>query len=504
MLVEAISSEADQDLSPSCYDIAVVALVGGPQQRECVEWLRSHRHASGLWGAPETLCWNDTYISTYAASVALRASGHQDEADAAHTALKTIDTSLPVSETMTFGGFVDFLDRLSRDRSWPVPEHPQTVHRLIVEERAKWNRMKAWPEFYNPELSIAGFCAERAYGDDDIDLARLVDTFQTDNGAISHSPGASAGVLLEHERRGTRTRTGTGTGTGTGTDKLAGLLRYVRTRRPETLGYLDHLPHFVTAWSAMFAAEVGPIPPGLAHATAAMLAEYDGGLASPIGPSTVPGDPDTTACVLLAAHAAGLPLPEHPGLEQLYDPDKGCYRTFMFERDGSLSTNIHMAGLLHLTGRHRRRDEVLEWLHHQLLDLGVQNCKWHISPTYTLGEAARVLAPIDTPTSRNIRERAVARLLELQSDDGGWGTEQSTVEETAYAALGLAAAPETSSGPALPRAQEYLARTTPGLEPLWIGKTFYCLRPLVPVLHQVALTRIQQVTAGPSRSSAGR
>ncbi|MER6273749.1 hypothetical protein ACFY0B_25240 [Streptomyces sp. NPDC001797] len=223
---------------------------------------------------------------------------------------------------------------------------------------------------------------------------------------------------------------------------------------------------------------------------------------SPIGEFTVPGDPDSTACALTAAHHAGIPIPLHPGIEKLYNPGTGCYRTFMLERDGSLSTNIHMVELLNLTGEHERRDTVLQWLHEKIVTNGNCHCKWHISLMYALGEAARVLASISTTTALDIRAKAVERLLELQHQDGGWGVLDSTVEETAYAALGICAAADTHNElSTLNSAHKFLRSADMDLAPRWIGETLYCLEPLVPSLHQTALTRIRQVLREPKSTT---
>ncbi|MFD7015273.1 hypothetical protein [Streptomyces sp. NPDC059928] len=91
---------------------------------------------------------------------------------------------------------------------------------------------------------------------------------------------------------------------------------------------------------------------------------------------------------------------------------------------------------------------------------------------------------------------AAARLTSAQNNDGGWGERRLHGRETAYAAIGLAAAAEhglTSTGwdRTLRLAHRFLATHEPQLTPLWLGKTLYCVQPLVHVLHTVAIRRIE-------------
>nr|BEK69098.1 hypothetical protein KPHV_63250 [Kitasatospora purpeofusca] len=475
-----------QDLSASWYDVAMAALVEGPQRAACLDWLAGQRRPDGTWGADRAISWHDTYISTYAAAAAFHAAGHHALAEESVNALAAVRTDEPGCETLTFGGLVGTLDRIAAHIGLQGPRHPEQVARLIHEEDAKWDRMLSWESCYDPQLSIAGYCAERLFGTDHLDLVRVVEAFQAGNGSISNSPGASAGLILEARRRGARIAP----------LRLRRLEDYLATRRPEDIGYLDHAPHFATAWSVMFAAEAGPVEPAMVAETHAMVRELsDGyGLLCPVGgQATIPGDTDTSACVLAAGAAVGLPVFDLPAADLLYNQETGCYRTFHFERDGSVSTNIHLAGLLGLLGRHDRLDAVLNWLLERLTDGGEYRCKWHTSPVYALGETARVMARLDHPTARRLGEIARVRLRHLQNEDGGWGAPRSTVEESGYAVHGLAAAPHETDQVTLKRAAGFLAGAELDLSPLWIGKSLYCVNPLVPVLHRTALQRIEQL-----------
>ena len=146
-----MNSELSQlvDLSPSSYDIAAISLVPGPRQARCVDWLLKHARTEHTWGAPADRCWFDAYLSTYAAAIAIRNAGMGQLADRACRSLSEMVLASPLSapETLTFGGLVDVLDRISATRGWPLPAYPHVVH-SIIDGSSKLTGMLVW----------AGYC----------------------------------------------------------------------------------------------------------------------------------------------------------------------------------------------------------------------------------------------------------------------------------------------------------------------------------------------------------
>ncbi|MER5418044.1 hypothetical protein [Streptomyces virginiae] len=477
------------------YDVAAVALVEGPQQAACLRWLTEHRTTPTTWGAPSHVNWYDAYLSTYAAALALHNAGRRSLAGPALTGLAALVPPEPaeVLETLTFGGLVDALDRLCAHRGWPRPVHPEPVRAVVDRERDKWRRMRAWDRFLDPHRSIAGYCAERVYGDEDIDIDAFLEAFQAPNGSISNAPAASALFLLEAQRRDD----------AVAPERIERLRHYLHTC-PVPVGYLDWVPHFTTAWTVMFEDAAGILPTPEPAALDALCADlnHPSGLLCTVstldGGLTIPGDSDSTASAMLAARIMGRTVPDSTRLDMLYDPAQGCYRTFLFEHDPSVTSNIHMTAVLALEGRHDRLTQVLRWLT-QAVSEGRTLCKWHLSPLYALGELARITAGIDHPLAGPLCVQAVESLLATQNPDGGWGLHGSTTEETGYAVHGLAAAARSHAhayGPkttdALGGAHTYLTTHQPREAALWLGKTLYCLRPLVPVLHRTALALTEQ------------
>ncbi|MFK0175335.1 hypothetical protein ACIQVR_05155 [Streptomyces xanthochromogenes] len=173
-------------------------------------------------------------------------------------------------------------------------------------------------------------------------------------------------------------------------------------------------------------------------------------------------------------------------------PDRPAFLT---DRDGR-TVALSVAALLHLEQDHRRLLSVLHWLQTQTTQQDAETCKWHLSPTYAQGEMARVMSRIDHPLAHSLCANASTRIIHTQNSDGGWGTGGSTTEETAYAAVGLAAAAEqglttTSWESSLQQAHTFLSNHQPQLTPLWLGKTLYCVQPLVHLLHDTAIRRTE-------------
>ncbi len=476
-----------KDLSPSLYDIAVASLVPGPQQPEHIDWLVRHQNADGSWGAPVHLSGYDNYICTYAAAVALRNVGHVLAERVFELLLnRELWDVRNIPETLTFGGLVDALDRFGRYRAWePIPHHP-FIQTIVHHEQVKWDRMVQWADFYDPALSIAGYCAERIFGDDRIDVERFITTFQVRNGSIANSPSASAMTILDLERRGST--------------PPATLRQYVHSLQPRTTSYLDYVPHFATAWAIMFLNEIGfvaDIPRTDVEALHTALYDSKGRpqLLCTVGHTTIPGDTDSTACAILSAGYTGHFVPNVDFLEYMFHEDH--YQTFLMERDSSLSTNIHMAAVLMNYRKDALLQTILGWLKREIVDAGKDTCKWHLSPMYTMGELARVMARIPDVQASQLAVYAANYLLSCQKEDGGWGIHGSTVEETGYATLGLAAVAECLQADeqidtALDKAAAYQATAPAGYEALWIGKTLYCVEPLVPVLRSVSIERVRQ------------
>jgi hypothetical protein len=513
--LESLSYTSDE-VTQSPYDIAAVSLVPGPQQRVCVEWLVNNQHSDGTWSTPFCLSWHDHYICTYAGAIALRNYGLTDKAERALATLPSIRKrySIDTPETLTFGGLIVVLDRFAQTQGWwPIVQHDPLVQRIVDEEQDKWTRMLNWPDFYDANLSIAGYCGERVYGQPGVDLNRFLGNFQASNNSIARTPAASALCYLEILR----------TNSTVSADRLERLRSYLYSLNPHKspIQVIDHFMYFVMGWSLMYISELG-IPfdadkyPFVSLRLKAILSAVTGShglrLITAAGLAKFPGDPDTTSCAIAALDYTGHQVSHLTDLDVFYSADGGYYQTFLFERDPSLSTNIHISQVLAMTNS-PHLESVLQWLQHEIKEEGNIVCKWHLSPFYTMGEVARVAKRIRHPLAQTLAIDAAEYLLARQRPDGGWGLGNSTIEETGYTVLGLTAVFDKIYERrqqdvfldrlyrALMRGKAFLdAFETPlwitqtsSYPPLWVGKSNYCLKPLVRVLKAVSTGRIMQV-----------
>jgi hypothetical protein len=314
--------QARDHLSASIYDIAACALHEGPAQSVCLHWLADTYEKYGYWG--ENLSWQDRYLCTYSAGIAMLVAGQMGLAEEALASLPKIPTCYPDNRTANFGGSLAAFDTYATRRlRYPI-EHPGVVMKAIQYDAAKWNTIVHHEGFYDPRISTLGFFAEWSYINPEIDLNRLLDNFQVDNGSISNSPGASAFCLLACEEAGLNT------------GQVAALRQYIEQINPyqREIGILDQAPNFVTAWSLLF----------LDNTLAANAPDFDSirNLRQTVmrsrtmlsiceGSTTFPGDMDTTACALI-----GLNLPNKDrqrimrSFDEMFDADH--YLTFSFER----------------------------------------------------------------------------------------------------------------------------------------------------------------------------
>jgi halimadienyl-diphosphate synthase len=159
-----------------------------------------------------------------------------------------------------------------------------------------------------------------------------------------------------------------------------------------------------------------------------------------------------------------------------YYSEKG-YLSFPFEKNPSVSTNIHILDVIR-----NRKDErsqkmkahILDFLYSVREENRYWKDKWHISPYYATAHA--ILALRDT--DQGLIDDAVTWILSTQHADGSWGVFDGTLEETSYCVQALI----LSKAYLNPFVREQLERAVHFLKEnindsyfpeLWIGKGLY-------------------------------
>ncbi len=475
-LIDHVLRAPDQ-LSQCLYSIAVAALVPGRHREACLRWLLENYVNAHEMRAD--LSWQDIYISSYATALAFWNDGNVNIANGILMALQANRNESAATETLTFGGLIGALDRFSLHRFGQVIDHSPSIRQVVESENHKWEKLIHWDRFFDPDYSIAGFGAECLYGLP-VDLDRFVESFGYENGSITHSPAASAMTVLNYFLQGR-----------TPPPKL---MEYVETLNPEerVVGVFDDLTNFLTAWTLMYndgsnrefdqLEQVQGLRSVLAYTPRVGAAGDD-----------ITPELDTGTVAMIALN---WPMEARQTALERIAPlmyDGKLYKTFLFERNASVSTNVHV---LAAWPDNPYADSILSWLDGLLDDQIVHwLCKWHVSPYYVIGEVGRLLLDLPQPLAQELSRRAIEKLFRTQRDDGGWGAIRSTTEETAYAVLALCRYSEYYPGDYMLRqiliAAYMFLDNAPDYTPLWIGKSLYCLRPLVRALQHIARKKIE-------------
>jgi len=205
--------------------------------------------------------------------------------------------------------------------------------------------------------------------------------------------------------------------------------------------------------------------------------------------ATVKESDTTGVCFAALSH-----LGYHLDPELLYQYEEAeHFRCHAFERNPSISANIHVLDALHYCDPLESRPRVtklIRFLQNTRTPGGYWFDKWHVSPYYSTGHA--VLAAHDF--APDLVDPAIQWMINTQWADGSWGWFAPTLEETAYVVLAMLV--WQRDGHAVPdglleRGAAYLRRgfsaTRWDYPPLWIGKTLYTP---VQVVHGLILATL--------------
>jgi halimadienyl-diphosphate synthase len=215
-------------------------------------------------------------------------------------------------------------------------------------------------------------------------------------------------------------------------------------------------------------------------------------------------DGDITSVTVRLLTLAGYPV--NPGvLARFEDREQHVFRTYNYERNASIGTNIHALEAISLLSEYPEKqeshDRILAFLMaHRVFDTYWVD-KWHASPYYA---TTHVLVGISKAALEMLGEcrRAVEWIVHTQREDGSWGYfDQGTVEETAYALTALLHCRQyfPIDDRPLHQGAAYLYReTVEGHDdylypPLWIGKPLYVPYDVVKAAVLAALALYEDV-----------
>jgi hypothetical protein len=417
--------------------------------------------------------YHDRVISTLAAMVALTKYGRraQDRAQ--------IERGLVALEKITDKAFQEKMIDASRATAafeMLVPVMLAEAEKLNLIPRQKETILGQLSEYRRTKLKLlngrkitrhlsAAFSAEMA-GFDGIDMLD-VDKLQESNGSIGHSPSATAYYLLRFKPD----------------DQAA--LAYLRNYASPDGGALDLAPFEVfeacwVLWNFSLIDEwdsetMELITPWLDYLKKGWQPSKGIGLST--GYSVPDGDDTSFAFSVLARFGQPVDIETILAYEE-----KDHFRTFHFELNSSNSVNIHMLDALRRGGMRADSSSVQKILAY-LQRVCIQGThwydKWHISPYYTTSHAIITCAGY----ANHVVEQAVAWIVETQREDGSWGYQFSSAEETAYCLQALFTWKQ--HGGSVPRSVLENGTTWlkehahPPYPPLWLGKGLFSANVIV-------------------------
>jgi halimadienyl-diphosphate synthase len=211
--------------------------------------------------------------------------------------------------------------------------------------------------------------------------------------------------------------------------------------------------------------------------------------------STAIPDSDDTAMVLLALHRAGYDV---DGTLLLSYEREQHFAVFDYERDPSISANLHILEASHILpkrDRQRVRDKILNYVFRERQRGTLWIDKWHASFYYPTSQALVTLLPY----APDEMDDTLRWLFSTQQADGSWGQYTSTVEETALVLVALLlchrAGRSMPQGPMRRAARYLLANEAPFSDEhpeLWIAKTLFAPTFVIRSIVLAALSLYQE------------
>ncbi|MDY7075332.1 MAG: prenyltransferase/squalene oxidase repeat-containing protein [Chloroflexota bacterium] len=474
----------NQRMGPSAYDIGWLARLrnsatGNARWPDLIEWLLENQRPDGSWGG-EIVYYHDRIICTLIAIIALRENGHTRQAQRSiergerylwhHLHLLPRDPFELVGFELIFPTLLAEALTLGLD----VPTHTcgygeiQTAKLCLIPHQM----------LYSPRISTVHSLEFLGKTGDPERLRKAL----TSNGSLGNSPAATAYYLLL---------------LGYDDEKSLAYLEAVQEHAGHTI-YLYPFSTFELTWVLNNLTFCGL--PIIEFASQdiwkRLLSEVE---TTGVGLDPVFGIPDadtTSVCVYLLA-SAGYDV-DPLVLAQFEDKERHIFRTYHYERNPSVSTNIHALEALNLIpdypGRRKTQDQIVVMLLNSRKYNIYWTDKWHASPYYVTAHALVALLRESPYVVAQACRHTVDWIVHTQRDDGSWGFfEFGTAEETAYALTALLhhnryepVAPDV-----LHRGAAYLTRMYQGSDSiypeLWLGKNLYIPRDVVRSMALTAL-----------------
>lgn len=463
-------------MGPSPYDIAWLGRMKNEQQDNSlwpnlITWLLENQHPDGSWGG-EIPYYHDRIICTLAAAIALHENGQNGDAQ---KAVKRAEAFLwqrlhflhrDPFELVGFELLFPTLLEEARSIGLDVPNHTCGYGKIQAE------KLQLIPPkyLYSPHISTVHSLEFLGRKGNPEKMAQAI----SKNGSLGNSPATTAYYLMLNGQQDSRS------------------MAYLEGMRQsmEHIIYLYPFRTFELTWALNNLAFSGL--PVTEFATDTIWNELQSQLGETgIGLDPTFGIPDgditsvTTRLLILSGHDVDPTI-----LARFQDKETNIFKTYDFERNISIGTNLHaMEALELMAGNYPNRYEVLEEIVISLLDNRIFNIywidKWHTSPYYATAHVLVGLLRHDAFLTY-VCQPTIDWMLHTQRPDGSWGYfDVGTVEETAYVLTAMLYyhQHEPVKKEVLQRAAEFLVANHKGPDSdypeLWIGKCLYTPQDVV-------------------------
>lgn len=415
-----------QRMGPSPYDIAWLARLrvpgnGAARWPDLVEWLLANQRLDGSWGG-EISYYHDRIICTLAAMIALHENSYGfNTRPAVQRAEKYLWNHLPFLsrdpyDLVGFELLFPTLLKTAQELKLNIPANTCGYGQI------RNTKLGLIPPdlLYSPNLSTV-HSLEFLGGD--VDPIRLSQALAI-NGSLGNSPATTAYSLLM----------------GLENEQALAYLNQARTHQQEVI-YLYPFAIFELIWVLDNLDFCGlPINGFASQPIWESLRQEIEPKGIGLDPSFGIPDGDITSVCSNLLMKAGYPV--RPAIMANFQhPQSGLFRTYLYERNLSVSTNVHALETLELMGDYPGRCETQQKIVEALLkerkfDLYWDD-KWHISPYYCTAHAVVGLLPTVKDFDAICRS-TIDWLIYTQRANGSWGFfENGTAEETAYALIAL-------------------------------------------------------------------
>lgn len=473
----------DQRISPSLYDTAWLVRLdgGGKSAASLLDWLLENQHEDGSWGAAIRYYHHDRMICTLMASVAL---AEQPRSPRIALALQQAETYLwqhahmlfrdpALTELVGFELIFPTLMREARRLGLHLPTHNYGITEI------KNEKLRIIPPemLFSRDLTTVHSLEFLGL---DIDADALHGAV-FENGSLGNSPATTAYYLLACRRQGERPIPAAREYLERVEEKYRPVCYLFPFRNFETLWVLNN---FALVDAELVAEELR----AGGHLQALQTGIERGGIG--LDDEFGIADADCTSVAYSLLGTAGL-APNPGALMRFEVPGQALFRTYDFERNPSISTNIHALEALRRLPDYPNRKALIENIEEMLIKSRrfrlFWTDKWHASPFYATAYALIALLN-GSDVCRQACADSVDWLVHAQRADGSWGFfDRGTVEETAYAMLALQLAFRHGAVPAdiLRRGAAYLlAYQDPengpqSYVPLWLGKCLYAPNDII-------------------------